>query len=619
MKNTKFSINRIKNIPNDPKVYHTKGAFYEKLGKVDSAIESYKIAADLNYVKSQYVLGNIYLNRGKYTEAEEWYSRAFRNGMLDAAFDLGNMYYDIDSYEYCIYWYEKLAREGQLQSQNNLGVCHFKLKDFYRSEKWLKEAASGNLGKACFNLGVLYTNLNRPEDALEFYKKGSVLLDESSKYNLAIISEDEKNAISLYKYLHKMGHIEGCFNLGLIMEKNNNLEEAERYYIKSADKGHAKSQYRLAYIYDRQEKINEAITYYEKAIEQNHTMAKYRLGNLYNKDNNLENAIKYYEMAAEDNLVPAKNNLAGVYFEKEELESAIKFYEEAIVDGCRDALENIGDLYYKNEDKEKAASYYLRNSEVLSCQIKLGNIYDELENVDETIIWYTKASENGDAVASYKLGCIYYNLKDIENSKKYFEIAVSKNIINARIHLGQIYFNEENYEEAKKMFEVAANEENTYSQHMLGVIYDIYYRDYINSKYWYEKARAVDCIESIYNLGHLSLKLNEDSEAEKYYKEGMGLGCKKCEFMLAGLYYKKSIDMYTVLAEENYDSCKDILEKMPKLHTNFDEVLITQFALIEKEEVEEEYVPNYILDIEEDLDEMAEKSIDNMIIDRDDK
>ena len=95
MKDTKFSISKIKNIHNDAKIHHTKGAFYEKLGKIDNAIEHYKLAADLDYEKSQYVLGNIYLRKGQYNEAQEWYSRAFKNGILEAAFDLGNMYYNI--------------------------------------------------------------------------------------------------------------------------------------------------------------------------------------------------------------------------------------------------------------------------------------------------------------------------------------------------------------------------------------------------------------------------------------------------------------------------------------------------------------------------------------------
>ena len=72
--------------------------------------------------------------------------------------------------------------------------------------------------------------------------------------NLAVLNQrenDEKGAISLYKYLHKVGHIKGCFNIGLMMEISENYEEAERYFIKSADKECVKSQYRLAYIYDR--------------------------------------------------------------------------------------------------------------------------------------------------------------------------------------------------------------------------------------------------------------------------------------------------------------------------------------------------------------------------------
>ena len=57
----------------------------------------------------------------------------------------------------------------------------------------------------------------------------------------------EKEAVSLYKQLYKSGYEKGCYNLGLYMEINENYDEAERYYKKSADKGHVKSQYRLAY------------------------------------------------------------------------------------------------------------------------------------------------------------------------------------------------------------------------------------------------------------------------------------------------------------------------------------------------------------------------------------
>ena len=95
--------------------------------------------------------------------------------------------------------------------------------------------------------GVLYTVLKDEESACRYYKKGSTMLEENCKYNLAIINQNNKNekdAISLYKYLHKIDNDKGCFNIGLIMEKNNNLEEAERYYKKSADQGHTKDVYK---------------------------------------------------------------------------------------------------------------------------------------------------------------------------------------------------------------------------------------------------------------------------------------------------------------------------------------------------------------------------------------
>ncbi len=50
---------------------------------------------------------------------------------------------------------------------------------------------------------------------------------------------------------------------------------------------------------------------------------------------------------------------------------------------------------------------------------------------------------------------------------------------------------------------------------MLGLIYDIHYKEYDDAKYWYEKSRSKN-IESIYNLGLLNLRLKEYNEAEKF-------------------------------------------------------------------------------------------------------
>ena len=200
MMSSKFSFGKIKDLPKDSGLTHKKAVLLEKMGKLNEAIESYKLSAEDGNVKSQYTLGKIYSNRKQYHEAERWYSMAFKNGYEKAAFDLGNMYYDLEGYEYALYWYEKVAMEGNVKAENNLGVIHYKLKDYARSEKWLKIAADNNLSSACFNLGLLYLNFDRVEEAMESFKKGSVLLSDDCKYNLAILysqNGDEKSAISM--------------------------------------------------------------------------------------------------------------------------------------------------------------------------------------------------------------------------------------------------------------------------------------------------------------------------------------------------------------------------------------------------------------------------------------
>ncbi|MGO0916543.1 hypothetical protein ACTPEM_26395, partial [Clostridioides difficile] len=42
------------------------------------------------------------------------------------------------------------------------------------------------------------------------------------------------------------------------------------------------------------------------------------------------------------------------------------------------------------------------------------------------------------------------------------------------------YFREGKLEESKMMFDTPANENNVYAQHMVGLIYDMFYKDYVN-------------------------------------------------------------------------------------------------------------------------------------------
>ena len=324
----------------------------------------------------------------------------------------------------------------------------------------------------------------------------------------------------------------------------------------------------------------------------------------------------YYDLASNE-MVEAKNNLAGLYFEDKNYEKAIKNYDEAIADGCKVSIENIGDLYDQMDDVEKAISYYLRNSTTVDCQVKLGDIYKRIENIDEAIVWYEKAIENGDTYSVYSLACLYEELKDYEKAKEYFLMAVEKNHVNSRIHLGRIYYNEGDYENSKIMLDVTANEENIYSQHMVGLIYENFYNDDTNAKYWYEKAREQGCIESTYNLGQLALKQGDIEESEKYFTEGFKQEDKNCEFMLAYILYEKSKKMFKELSDIHYDDSERILNTMPVIEINKKERLVASFEeIVNGEDDEDEYIPKYILEVNENIEDEFEGIESTMKIER---
>ena len=86
--------------------------------------------------------------------------------------------------------------------------------------------------------------------------------------------------------------------------------------------------------------------------------------------------------------------------------------------------------------------------------------------------------------------------------------------------------------------------------------------------------------------------------------------------MLASLYYKKSYENYESLAKENYENSQEVFDKLPKLILNFDQILIPQFETIDNiSEDDEEYVPRYILSVEEDNNYVYKEKSTEMIVD----
>ena len=74
--------------------------------------------------------------------------------------------------------------------------------------------------------------------------------------------------------------------------------------------------------------------------------------------------------------------------------------------------------------------------------------------------------------------------------------------------------------------------------------------------------------------------------------------------MLAFMYFEKSKRMYAELSKVNYENSESILGLLPLIEVNQEERLLAPFVEVEKvvEDEEEEYIPQYILEINENIE-----------------
>ena len=300
----------------------------------------------------------------------------------------------------------------------------------------------------------------------------------------------------------------------------------------------------MGFILDRKDKSSDAIHYYELAVAQNHTMAKYRLANLYNRNNDTDNARIYYKMAADDGVKEAKNNLAGILFEDKNYKEAGLYYKQAIAQGCYNSAENMGDLCRTLKEYDIAINYYKMIPDNINCQIKLANIYEKLNDLDNMIDWYKKAADHGDIESCFKLASIYEKTGNEKKAIRYYQIASDHGHQIAKLYAGRLYFMQTNYEEAKAYLEEPAKLNNIYALNTLAIMYDNFFKDPKKAIEYYEKAIMLNCTEAMYNLAQLMFRSFEYDKAEKYLKMGAENGNKRCEYFLAAFYYRKSIDMF---------------------------------------------------------------------------
>ena len=146
---------------------------------------------------------------------------------------------------------------------------------------------------------------------------------EEAKQKLA--EKDFAAAHAIYLSLANQNDAKACYNLGLMYQDGDgvakNLDEAVKWYTKSANLGYKEAQYTLgALVFQRQIQTisySQAVTYYEQAAQQGHVKSQLNLGMLYFRGDviaqDLSAAVQWLSLAASNNNSEAQGYMAQLY------------------------------------------------------------------------------------------------------------------------------------------------------------------------------------------------------------------------------------------------------------------------------------------------------------------
>jgi uncharacterized protein len=146
---------------------------------------------------------------------------------------------------------------------------------------------------------------------------------EEAKQKLS--QKDYAAAHAIYLSLANQNDAKACYNLGLMYQDGDgvakNMDEAVKWYTKSAELNYKEAQYMLAsLVFQRQiHSISypQAVTYYEQAAKQGHVKSQLNLGMLYLRGDviaqDMPAAMQWLSLAASNNNSEAQGYLADLY------------------------------------------------------------------------------------------------------------------------------------------------------------------------------------------------------------------------------------------------------------------------------------------------------------------
>ncbi|MFZ4861126.1 SEL1-like repeat protein [Sphingobacterium sp. Mn56C] len=517
-----------------------------KAADFESAIYHLEKAWQYNHAYAAFRLGCIFLFVESLRDVERglaYLEEAANRNLTDAKIELAELYAEgqfvpLDENK-ALSLFQEMAEQGVAYAQYRYGNfmeqgTADQEANFLAAFPWYKKAADNRLPQALFVAGR-YIKLGyhgadpNPAEALQYFEKGAQLNSAPCITELGLAAELEETpdygkAYAYFAQAAALGYPYANYLKGVYLEYDYHqtgspdLVGAFEAYFTGAQANDSNSTYELARCYrfgiGTEANIDEAIRYYQKSADFNHPRGLTDIGLCYEYGygvaQNNQKAFEYLEKAAALEYPYAMYVLGRYYIHgliQQDSEQGLAWLERAAAQQVPEALILLGDYYFYDYDQlgeyDRGFSYYKAAADLDYLSEGLGMCYDFAVGVEgdpqTAFNYYQQAAAQHNIMAMYRLGRAFYYGRgtDVDKEAAYaqFDQAAQSGNLYAKYYAGlQLLEGDgvtQNIAQGYAFIKEAAEAEFAEAQFKLGNCYlmgEGVEEDDESALYWFERA-----------------------------------------------------------------------------------------------------------------------------------
>lgn len=291
-------------------------------------------------------------------------------------------------------WYDKAADEDDLWALRQYGRLQ-------------SEQGNGRKALKAFERGIKKGDGGSCELAGDLYFSGK-----------AGIEKDQSKAFDYYLKGYNLNHGGCTASLGRAYYYANgarqNLEQAERMYIKAAELGVLWGWKMAGLSAERRRDFARARKIYQEGMDHGNWLCACMLGNLYRKGR----------------------------FGESNFEKALDCYRDAIDHGQAEGYACLGEIFHEMQDTENARTVFSNGAEAgnANCKAWLGRMDVDDGDISGGLATIKEAIGDGSNLGNLFMGDYHYGRNEYSTAFGYYQKAANSNVGPALLRMGMMYF-----------------------------------------------------------------------------------------------------------------------------------------------------------------------------------